>query len=196
MVDLKEEIKELKSDWASLISKKSEYNETAKEVELLEESSRIVNQILNEIVTEVRQTIEKKTNEYFLNLIWKKGTYKEVKIDEDYNLSVINKYGSECLGSLSAGERQVLALSFMASLKEVSGFDIPVIIDTPLGRISGAPRENIAKSLPEYLKDTQVTLLMTDTEYTPKLKSLLSDRIGKEYRIDFNETLSESKVIS
>ncbi len=83
----------------------------------------------------------------------------------------------------------------MASLKEVSGFDIPVIIDTPLGRISGEPRENIAKSLPEYLKNTQVTLLMTDTEFTPKLRSILDSRIGKEYKINFNESLSESKVV-
>lgn len=193
--DLEGSIKDLNKQWSNLSGKKSENKEISLQIKLFEDSLTVVQNILNEIVDEVRMTIERKTNEYFLNLIWKKEAYKNVKIDDDYNLSVINKYGSECLGSLSAGERQVLALSFMAALKEVSGFDIPVVIDTPLGRISGEPRENIAKSLPKYLENTQVTLLMTDTEYTPKLKSILGERIGKEYDIKFDEKNSTSKVI-
>ena len=195
IADLEEDLKESNKELASLVGKKSESKEFGLQIELFEESLGVVKEILGEIVDEVRNTIQIKTNEYFLNLIWKKGAYKQVKIDEDYNLSVTNKYGNECLGSLSAGERQVLALSFMAALKEVSGFDIPVVIDTPLGRISGEPRENIAKSLPNYLTDTQVTLLMTDTEYTGKLKAILKERIGKEYEIKFNEETGESKVI-
>jgi DNA sulfur modification protein DndD len=195
ILDLEEDLKDKTRELAKLVGKKSESAEFGLQIELFDESLEVVNDILNEIVEEVRNTIQIKTNEYFLNLIWKKGAYKQVKIDVDYNLSVTNKYGSECLGSLSAGERQVLALSFMAALKEVSGFNIPVVIDTPLGRISGEPRENIAKSLPSYLRDTQVTLLMTDTEYTGKLKSILKDRVGKEYEIKFNEETGESKVI-
>lgn len=193
--DLEDDLKEQNHLLARLIGKQSQSAEFGFQVELFDQSLRIVKDILNEIVEEVRTTIEVKTNEYFLNLIWKVGAYKKVKIDDDYNLSVINKYENECLGSLSAGERQVLALSFMAALKEVSGFNIPVVIDTPLGRISGDPRISIAKSLPGYLQDTQVTLLMTDTEYTPQLRKILSDRTGKEYLIKFNEETGESKVV-
>ncbi len=195
ILDLDDSIKDLNKKWSELTGKKSENKEIAIQIKLFEDSLNIIRQILTEIVDEVRLTIERKTNKYFLNLIWKKEAYKSIRIDEDYNLSIINKYGSECLGSLSAGERQVLALSFMAALKEVSGFDVPVVIDTPLGRISGEPRENIAKSLPKYLENTQVTLLMTDTEYTPKLKSILDNRIGKEYEIKFDESTSTSKVV-
>ena len=39
-------------------------------------------------MTEIRNEVEKKTEEQFFNLIWKKKTYTAVNIDEDYNVSV------------------------------------------------------------------------------------------------------------
>jgi len=94
----------------------------------------------------------------------------------------------EGIGTLSAGERQVLALSFMAALNSVSGFDVPIIIDTPLGRISKEPKKSIARNLPKYLKGEQVTLLVTEEEYTPEVRASLSGRVGKSYVIEFKET--------
>ncbi|MEM2146931.1 MAG: hypothetical protein QW279_16330, partial [Candidatus Jordarchaeaceae archaeon] len=85
------------------------------------------------------------------------------------------------------GERQVLALSFMAALNSVSGFDAPIIIDTPLGRISKEPKINIAKNLPNYLRGKQVTLLMTEEEYTPEVRERLRPNIAREYKIEFTE---------
>lgn len=150
--------------------------------------------IKQKLIDDIRNTIQQRTKDYFLGLIWKKETYDNVKIDDDYNISVINRLGSECLGTLSAGERQVLALSFLAALREVSGFDAPVVIDTPLGRISKEPKENIAQLLPEFLKETQVTMFMTDEEYTPKVRKKLETKIGKEYRLDYNELESQTLV--
>ncbi len=141
----------------------------------------------------IRKQIESKTNDFFLDLIWKKEAFREVTIDPDYKISVISESGKSSLGTLSAGERQILALSFMAALYTVSGFDAPIIIDTPLGRISGEPRKNIAKSLPDYLSKTQVTLLMTDTEYTEDVRKELLKRIGKEYRLDFRDKSTRVK---
>jgi len=75
----------------------------------------------------------------------------------------------------------------MAALGRVSGFDAPVVIDTPIGRISGEPRKNIAEALPNYLPDTQITMLVTDTEYTEEVRMRLNPRVGQEYHLDFNE---------
>ena len=102
--------------------------------------------------------------------------------------------GLPSLGTLSAGERQVLALAFMAALGTISGFDAPVVIDTPIGRISGEPRQNIAESLPNYLSNTQVTLFMTDTEYTEPVQLRLNSRIGKEYKLHFIESKAATEV--
>lgn len=152
-------------------------------------------EIKKELIDEVRDQIETNTRKYFFDLIWKKDTFKELTINDDYEISVLSKHGSEALGSLSAGERQVLALSFMSALRGVSGFSAPVIIDTPLGRISGEPRSNIASSLPDYLKNIQVTLLVTDEEYTETVKSKLLPSVNKEYVLQHDEEESRTKVV-
>jgi len=131
-------------------------------------------------------------------LIWKKDSFKDVRIDKDYNISIIDNRGMESVGTLSAGERQVLALSFMSSLNIVSGFDAPIIIDTPLARITGEPRENIARSLPNYLMRRQVILLVTEDEYTKVVREKIKKAVGKEYLIKFRETKEggEAEVVA
>jgi DNA sulfur modification protein DndD len=176
------------------LEKSKKYKVANEKLKLASETLAVFNQVKQRLIDDIRNTIQEKTKNYFLSLIWKKETYVDVKIDEDYNISVINNVGSECLGTLSAGERQVLALSFLAALREVSGFDAPVVIDTPLGRISGEPKENIAELLPEFLKEAQVTLFMTDEEYTPKVRQKLARKVGREYELDYDEGKSQTKV--
>jgi DNA sulfur modification protein DndD len=139
------------------------------------------------IMGNVKEEISRRTSQQFLALIWKKGTYEGVKIDDYYNISVPHVSGREGLGTLSAGERQVCALSFMTALNSVSGFKVPIIIDTPLARISTEPTRSIAENLPNYLPGTQVTLLVTDKEYTPDVREALSQVVGKTYLIKFIE---------
>ncbi|RLI77167.1 hypothetical protein DRP05_10990 [Archaeoglobales archaeon] len=164
-------------------------------LELCEKSIEELKNIKEEVARSVREEVEQKTKEYFLTLHWKKGAFKDIKINDNYEISVISRLGTECLGTLSAGERQILALSFMAALSSVSGFEAPVIIDTPLGRISGEPKEKIAKSLPKYLQKTQLTLLITDQEYTSTVRDNMKERIGKEFELRYNEDEIATEII-
>lgn len=182
-------------DYKKELEKSEKHKALKTKLALCERSITILQQIKDELLEETREVIEAKTKEYFLDLIWKKDTFVDVKIDNNYLVSVIHKRGVDCLGILSAGERQVLALSFMAALKEVSGFDAPVVIDTPMGRISKAPKDNIARCLPRFLSETQVTMLVTEEEYTPSVRSYLHPRIGKEWKLDVDEKNEETKVI-
>jgi DNA sulfur modification protein DndD len=142
---------------------------------------------------EVKNQVEQKASEQFLSLITASSTYKGIRIDDDYNISVPHVTGREALGSLSSGERQVCALAFMAALNSVSGFKVPVIIDTPLGRIDPGPRKKIAQKLPNYLKGTQVTLLVTESEYTEEVREALQGKVSKTYTISFQEK-GEGKI--
>ena len=156
--------------------------------EFSKEALDVAQGIKSEIMIEIKEEIEEKTREQFFSLIWKSSDYKDVKISNQYDVSVIHRSGLEGLGTLSHGEGAVLALSFMAALNNVSGFNVPIVIDTPLGRIAGVPRKKIARNLPRYLPGKQVTMLVTDTEYTDEVKALLSKRVGITYQIDFIET--------
>jgi DNA sulfur modification protein DndD len=184
---IQREISELEKERNKAIALHEKYKEVSRYVKFCEECLRIAKKVKDEIMRDVKNEIERKTKEQFLELIWKEKTYTDVKIDDNYNISVIHESGMEGIGTLSAGERQVLALSFMAALNSVSGFDAPIIIDTPLGRISKEPKINIAKNLANYLKGKQVTLLVTEEEYTPEVAEKLRANIAKEYKIEFVE---------
>lgn len=194
---INDEISVLKNELDKELKKEQKYRELRRTLAFCEVSMVALSTIKEAIMTDIRKEIEDNTRNQFFELIWKKEIYKDVKIDDDYNISVIDKHGMEGIGTLSAGERQVLALSFMAALNSVSGFNVPIIIDTPLGRISKEPKRNIANKLMNYLKDKQVILLVTDEEYTPEVRERLSQRIGREYLINFKETEGggEAKVV-
>lgn len=189
-------IEKLQRELTKELEKHAKFKLLNEKLKVGNEATELLTNVKQRLIDDIRKTIEQKTRENFNNLIWKKGVFSKVEIDEDYNLSVINKFGDECTGDLSAGERQVLALSFLAALREVSGFDAPIVIDTPLGRISKEPKENIAELLPKFLKGHQVTLLATDEEYNKGVRDKLLQHVGKEYELLFNEEDSTTTVRS
>ena len=190
-------VENLRSSLEKELTKEKQFAELKEILLFCQDSLIAAERIKSEIMLDVRREIEEKTRSYFLGLIWKKDTYKSVAIDENYNVSVVHQSGREALGTLSAGERQVLALSFVAALNKVSGFDLPIIIDTPLARISSEPRRNIALRLPTYLGGKQVILLVTEEEYTDEVRQALKPSIGKEYVISYRELKSgaEAEVV-
>lgn len=192
--DTEKEINNLTGELNKELKKEEKHASLVRNLNFCDKSLSALEKIKNEIMEDVRKEIEEKTEKQFFSLIWKKGTYKNVRIDENYNISVMDVHGMEGIGTLSAGERQVLALSFIAALNSVSGFDAPIIIDTPLGRISKEPKRNIASNLLNYLKGKQVTLLVTEEEYTPEVREKLSKRVGRECKINFRETGERAEV--
>jgi len=81
---------------------------------------------------------------------------------------------------LSAGERQLLALSILGGLAKASGRPLPTVIDTPLGRLDSAHRLNVVE---RYLPKAaaQVLVLSTDTEIVGPLRRQLLPYVGRAY---------------
>jgi DNA sulfur modification protein DndD len=170
-------------------------NQESDKLEIASEMLEIFQKIHIQLLNKTREQIEKRTREIFLSLIWKKETYIDVRINDSYRISVINNFNQDCLGSLSAGEREVLALSFLAALREISGFDAPILMDTPLARISKEPKESIARLLPKFFRNTQVTLLVTEEEYTPEVRAKLKSYVEKEYALKYQESELCTEVV-
>jgi len=182
------QIKSKQEELEKELKKEQKFDLLRKKLEFCENSLEECEKIKKDIMEETKKEIEIRTKTQFFDLIWNPKNFKDVKIDEDYNLSVEHSSGLESLGSLSAGQRQVLALSFIAALNSISGFNLPIIIDTPLGRISKKTRSNIAEKLPSFLKDKQVLLLVTDEEYTVDVRKKLEKNVGKQYEIKMSDS--------
>ena len=96
---------------------------------------------------------------------------------------------------LSAGEKQLLAIAFLWGLARVSGQNLPVAIDTPLGRLDSSHRQNLVE---RYFPSAshQVILLSTDTEIgKTEVENLRQqDAIAREYLLKYNPSDRHTNV--
>jgi DNA sulfur modification protein DndD len=96
---------------------------------------------------------------------------------------------------LSAGERQLLATSILWGLAKVSGRPLPLIIDTPLGRLDSHHRTHIVEN---YFPTAshQVVLLSTDEEIVGKYEEMICPSVGRRYLLSYDNNLGSSKIVS
>jgi DNA sulfur modification protein DndD len=96
---------------------------------------------------------------------------------------------------LSAGERQLLAVALLWGLARATGKPLPVVIDTPLGRLDGSHREHL---LDRYFPAAshQVILLSTDTEIDEAAYDRLARHVGRAYRLEFDPRTNATVVES
>lgn len=94
---------------------------------------------------------------------------------------------------LSAGERQLLAISMLWGLARASGRPLPVVIDTPLGRLDATHRRKLVEDYFPYASH-QVLLLSTDEEIDERHYKSLEPFIGHAYHLDFDDESGSSEV--
>lgn len=125
----------------------------------------------------------------------KKRVKHTISIDrEAYELRLTEEGGKRISsGELSAGERQLLAVSVLWALAQASGRRLPTVIDTPLGRLDSKHRNYLVQN---YFPQAshQVILFSTDEEITPDYYRQLKPSIGREYCIEFDEVKRSSLV--
>lgn len=133
--------------------------------------------------------------ESFQCITRKKNMFARIEIAAtDYRLSLYDSQGNQVPSyQLSAGERQLLAVSILWGLSRAAGRPLPAIIDTPLGRLDGEHRSKLVKNYFPAASH-QVILLSTDQEIDDVLYSQLSNKISKEYIIEFNNRTLGSEI--
>ena len=158
-----------KSKYERQLDKAMENNEQTKILKkkkrLCEDSLKVVEKTKEEIMIKTRENIEEYTNNKFSELLWKTETYSNISIDEKYNLQLYHSSGYKALGSASAAERALLALSYTLGIHSVSGYNSPLIIDTPLSRVSDEHKKNFSESLIKISENKQIILLFTPDEF-------------------------------
>lgn len=178
------ELRDLDSKIAKAEKREKQDELLAKKASLGQESANAIGEMYQEFAEDTRAKIEEHTRMIFKKLVWKESHFQDIQLGPDYDLRVVDRYGLEAKPELSAGERQVLSLSFLLGMVQVAGEEAPIVMDTPFARLSSEPRSNIAKNLPELAP--QIVLLVTDEELRAQERGLLGDHVGYEFDLDFD----------
>ncbi|KUL23283.1 DNA sulfur modification protein DndD [Streptomyces regalis] len=125
----------------------------------------------------------------FKALMRKSGLIHDLRIDTvKSNLTLADAEGEPIdPGRLSAGERQLLAISLLWGLAKVAGNKLPSVIDTPLGRLDSRHRQHLVD---RYFPNAgrQVLLLSTDEEIDENLLSRLKPSLAHTYTLVHDDT--------
>ncbi len=141
--------------------------------------------------------LEVEVAECFRYLLHKSDLVHRVVIDtHNFSLSLYDLQGKPVQKHrLSAGEKQLLAIAFLWGLARVCGRNLPVAIDTPLGRLDSSHRQNLIE---RYFPSAshQVILLSTDTELgEQEVKSLRQqEAIAREYLLKYNSSQGQTII--
>ena len=165
-------------------------------VTLATDSAKTAGEIYERFANDMRKTIQDEAQSIFQQLIWKESHFQRIHLNPDYQLDVIDRYDMAARSEMSAGERQVLSLAFIAGMAKVAreGETVPLVMDTPFGRLSSAHREKITEHLPEIAD--QLILFVTDEELRDhdQARVNLEPKIGAEYQLIFNQHNSSTKI--
>ena len=94
---------------------------------------------------------------------------------------------------LSAGEQQIYTTALLWGLARTSGKPLPMILDTPLGRLDTIHRQLLIEHYFPYVSH-QVVLLSTDTEIVGHLLSLLRPHISHTFHLAYQQTAGHTTI--
>lgn len=132
----------------------------------------------------------------FKELMRKQGLVHDLRIDTEKYTVTLTDAGGEPIdpGRLSAGERQLLAVSLLWGLMKVAGNRLPNVIDTPLGRLDSRHREHLVDRYFPHASD-QVLLLSTDEEIDSYLLGRLKKSVARTYTLVHDDTEFTTNVV-
>lgn len=126
----------------------------------------------------------------------RKGYYiRRVTIDPQTFATMLYNQKGDALPreQLSAGEKQIYAIALLWALRLVSGRNLPIIVDTPLGRLDSEHRQRLIQ---QYFPRAshQVILLSTDTEINTVLYTDLEPAIARSYQLRYHAGEAATQV--
>ena len=169
--------------------------------QLAKDASSAMEKLYQIFFDDKREEIQTEVRKIFKQLVWKESQFQDVRLSEEYELQVIDRFGKQARPEMSAGERQVLSLAFIAAmakiaveetLPEMKSEPFPMVMDTPFGRLSTQHRENITEAIPNIAE--QLVLFVTDEELHGQARMNLEPRIGAEYELQFDDETGSSTI--
>ena len=126
--------------------------------------------------------------EGFNQLSHKPDRIRRVEINpETFGVTLYDTYNQPISKEeLSAGEKQIYTTALLWGLAKTSGKALPMVLDTPLGRLDSSHRQLLIERYFPYASH-QVILLSTDTEIDKTLLSLMKPHVSHTLHLVYKE---------
>ena len=201
--EIEADIKDLdeKIDTAKSLEVKAERLKRCRQLAI--ESAAAMQELYAPHEENMRKELETEVSDIFKKLVWKEKSFREVNLSANYELQVIDRYDGQVSSEISAGEREVLSLAFIAALAKVAVKEkltdmlaerFPIVMDAPFTKLSDRPKENITDTIPAIAN--QLILFITDQElrHDEEAWKNLEPRIGAEYELHFDDEISITTI--
>lgn len=144
---------------------------------------------IEQVTTLKANFIKEEFSTMLLKLFRKQDEFGKIEFDiNSFSVRLYNdKMQEVSINERSAGEMQMISSALIWALIKVSDLDLPVVIDTPLGRLDSHHRNQLINHYYNELSN-QVIILSTDTEITQDYINTMKESSYKQYMLDYDET--------
>jgi len=171
-----------------------EQEQSDQRVQLVGKTQLVLEEYARDLQEQKIGLVEEKLVARFNDLCHKEDLVDAIEIDPaTFEMTLYHQGRPFGFKQLSAGERQLLAMATMWALKEASGAPMPVIVDTPLGRLDSDHRLSVVQNYFPRASH-QVILLATDTEIDDQMLAWLAPAISRVYHLDYHASQGRTVV--
>jgi DNA sulfur modification protein DndD len=157
-------------------------------VERVDATTKVLNEFSTKLTHMRVSQLEELFAQSYRKLARKEDLKLSAKIDSaTFDVTLVDSDGLAInRKSMSAGEKQIFAFAILEALGKLSGKVLPVVVDTPLGRLDSKHRDKLVQ---HYFPEAgeQVILLSTDTEVDEDFFSALAHEVSHAFEIEFDQ---------
>lgn len=164
-----------------------DFKTSSAKIHLAQQVSVILTQYMRDLQRQKNSQLSDNILACFTRLIRKDDYVSDILIDENYDITLLEPDGNSIPKELlSAGEKEIFAISLLWGLTLTSGRQLPFIIDTPLGRLDSEHRGNLVMDFFQNAGE-QMIIFSTDTEIDQEYFRVLQPHIARAYHLDYSK---------
>lgn len=164
-------------------------------IKLAQGARRVLDELIKRLAPEKLALLRHHMDDMYGRLRKPEDPVKSIEIDRETWQVILRDDKGRPLEKrvFSQGMKEIYALSLLWALSKASGRELPIVIDTPVGRLDTTNRRALfEKYLPRA--GHQVIVLSTDTEIDIEWAKRLSPYVARQYRLD-HDSANDSTVI-
>jgi DNA sulfur modification protein DndD len=170
------------------------FQKLSRRIQFAQKANRILDEYIHQLQLMKISQLSENILTCFSHLLRKEDYIKDIQISNDYSITLFDYEGYAIpKEQLSAGEKEIFAISLLWGLTLTSGRQLPFIIDTPLGRLDSDHRGNLVMDFFQHAGD-QMIIFSTDTEIDREYFRILHPHISRAYHLDYSQKEKETEI--